>query len=428
MDTKRHFAGIARTSGNEPQNIQHFMTNSPWSAQEVLLQVREEVAATPAFGSGGVMVLDESADEKSSDKSVGAGRQYNGRLGKIEMSQVGTFLAYVNDGIWTWIDGELFLPRSWFARGTARKRARLGVPANRKFATKIELGWEMIERAKAEEVPFEWVVCDALYGQSIWLRRKLDSAGLPYMADVQADTLVYIERPEVGVPKVKAGRRGARPTKPRVLSAGKPVEVRTLAGDEKTIWKRVRVRATERGELNEDFSAKRVWTVGEGENKPVEEWVVMRRTSDGRVRYALSNASAETAIETLAWAKCQRVFIECSNREAKSEAGWDELQASKYPAWEHHLAMTILATWFIAQTKLEWRENHGRDEQLRKELEVDELPALSTANIREMLRAVMPMPQMTPEYATQVVVEHLVKRARSRKSRMKALDRKHLPP
>jgi SRSO17 transposase len=36
----------------------------------------------------------KSANEKSGNKSAGAGRQYNGRLGKVEMSQVGTFLSY----------------------------------------------------------------------------------------------------------------------------------------------------------------------------------------------------------------------------------------------------------------------------------------------------------------------------------------------
>jgi SRSO17 transposase len=95
METDRHFTGIARTTGNSSQNIQHFMTHSPWSAQEVLGQVREEVAATAAFTTGGVLVLDESADEKASEKTVGAARQYNGRLGKVEMSQVGTFLAWI---------------------------------------------------------------------------------------------------------------------------------------------------------------------------------------------------------------------------------------------------------------------------------------------------------------------------------------------
>lgn len=143
----------------------------------------------------------------------------------------------------------------------------------------------------------------------------------------------------------------------------------------------------------------------------------MRREANGSVHYALSNAPVEASLERLAWGKCRRFFIEVANREAKSEAGWDELRAQKYPAWEHQLALSCLATWFIAQTKLEWLQQHPRDPGLGSELGVDRLPPLSMANIRELLRAVMPLPQMTVEGATGLVVEHLVNRARSRKSR-----------
>ena len=51
-------------------------------------------------------------------------------------------------------------------------------------------------------------------------------------------------------------------------------------------------------------------------------------------------------------------------------------------------------------------------------MEVEVLPALSTANVREMLKAAMPLPQLMPEHATQLVVRHLVNRARSTSSRL----------
>lgn len=66
------------------------------------------------FREGSVLLLDESADEKAGEKSAGAGRQHNGRLGKVEMSQVGVFLSLANTGYHTWIDGELFIPEKWF--------------------------------------------------------------------------------------------------------------------------------------------------------------------------------------------------------------------------------------------------------------------------------------------------------------------------
>jgi hypothetical protein len=45
---------------------------------------------------------------------------------------------------------------------------------------------------------------------------------------------------------------------------------------------------------------------------------------------------------------------------------------------------------------------------------VEVLPALSTANVREMLKAVMPLPQLSPQEARAQVVKHLVSRLRRR--------------
>ncbi|MCW5969190.1 MAG: transposase [Blastocatellales bacterium] len=205
------------------QNVHHFMSNSPWETQEVLSQMREEIRQTPEFASGGALILDESANNKASEKTAGAGRQHNGRLGKIEMSQVGTFLAYAKDGIWTWIDGELFLPQHWFSREMSKERRRLNVPPDRRFATKMELGWQMIERVANEGLPFEWVCCDTLYGRSYWLRRKLASAGLIYMADVPVDTKVYLSKPVVGLPTKDPQKKGRAISRPRVLSLDQPI-------------------------------------------------------------------------------------------------------------------------------------------------------------------------------------------------------------
>jgi SRSO17 transposase len=425
MTTERNFTNLARAAGQAPQNIQHFMSSSPWEGPEVLGEIRAEISQIERFQSGSVLILDESADEKASEKTAGAGRQYNGRMGKIEMSQVGTFLAYANDGLWTWIDGELFLPEACFKRERAKERRRLGIPPDRKFATKIELGWRMIERVAQEGLPFELVACDTLYGRSTWLRRKMAAAELIYMADVPVSTQVYLKEPVVAVPTKPSGQ-GRRAVKTRVVSEDKPLEVRAVAALPETKWTRIEVRNTERGKLRDEFSARRVWTV-EKESQPVEEWLVMRRDEHGRIHYALSNAPAETSLERLAWGKCQRVFIEVANREAKTEAGWDQLRAQKYLAWEHQLALTCLATWFMTETKMDWQARHRRDPQLAVELgvEVEELPALSMANVRELLRAAMPLPQLTVKGATDLVIEHLLNRSRSRKSRLKTSDYKH---
>jgi SRSO17 transposase len=424
METQRNYANIGRVAGVAGENIQHFMSNSPWATQVVLEQVQEEIKATPGLGQGSVLLLDESADAKAGDQSAGAGRQHNGRLGKVDMSQVGVFLAYanlthVNRPMWTWVDGELFLQEHWFTPEMAKLYQKLGIPPERTFQTKIELGWKMIQRVRAKGLPFEAVACDDLYGRSTWFRDQLAGANLVYMADIPRTTQVYLKKPVLGVPTPQPGHRGPKPTRLRVLNDVKPYQVHQVARRTDTIWNHVRVRPIERGELNDPFAVRRVWTLREGEPEPVEEWLVIRHEAKNRYNYSLSNAPASASSQYLAWLKCQRYFVERANQDAKSEAGWDELEARKYRGWEHHLALVILAVWFAAQTKWEWAQKYVRDQSLALQLAVDVLPALSMANIRVLLRAAMPLPQPTPKQAVELVVEHLVNRTRSRASRLK---------
>jgi hypothetical protein len=69
-----------------------------------------------------VLVLDESPVKKAGTKTAGAARRWNGRIGHVDLSQVGTFLAFANGLVWTWVDGELFLPERWFGSELAAWR------------------------------------------------------------------------------------------------------------------------------------------------------------------------------------------------------------------------------------------------------------------------------------------------------------------
>jgi hypothetical protein len=159
--------------------------------------------------------------------------------------------------------------------------------------------------------------------------------------------------------------------------------------------------------LEADFAVRRVWTVAAGQG-PRTEWLVfgVKPMVTVRIRCSIPGDTPE---------------------DAKTEIGWDEFQAQKYRGWEHHLALTAAALWFVAQTKLEWAQAYTRDPDLARELEVEVLPALSTANVRELLKAVLPLPQLTPEQATNLVIRHLVNRARSTSSRLKS-QAKHCDP
>jgi len=427
METKRNYANIGRNTGVSDQNMQHFMSNSPWKSSDVVNQVQKEIIETKGLDKGGFLLLDESGDEKAGDKTAGAGRQYLGRLGKVEMSQMGVFIAYANldseAPIWTWVDFELYMQKHWFEDDMKSERKRLEIPEDRKFETKAELGLKMIRRAVANGLPFEGVACDGFYGQNTEFRAELRKDGVLYMADVPRDTRVYLNKPELGVPDKKSNM-GRNPFKIKVISNENPVQVSDVMGE--SDWKCVQVRDTERGVLKDEFAVRRVWTIYNDE--PVEEWLVVRNENGKKCSYSLSNASAEMEFKDLVWWKCHRYFVERANQDEKSEVGWDEFEAQKYRGFEHHCALSILACWFLAQTKLDWSRKYERDPELAEQFSIDILPCLSYSNIRELLRVVMPLPQLTPEEAAFQVVKHLVNRTRSRKSRIHKQEQEDIRP
>lgn len=337
MDAKRNFANLERRiAGGDGQAIQHFMSKSPWEGQAVFAQIQADVRAKPELAQGGGwLILDESADEKAGGHSAGAGRQHNGRLGKIDVCQVATCLTYAHPalGVWALIDGELFLPEAWFTPAYAERRAQVELPADREFATKPTLGLRMIRRAQAAQVPFERVACDEVYGRNHAFRSTLEAEGMSYAARVPANTLVYTTEPTVGVPR-RRGRRGPRPKRLKVLSPTAPLEVRVLARRPDTHWQRVRVRVTERGWLEAEFAVQRIWTV-DAWQPARDEWLVMQREADGDFAYTLLNAPPDTPHPTLIEWSCQRHFTERAFQDAKDELGWAEFQALKYRAWEH---------------------------------------------------------------------------------------------
>jgi SRSO17 transposase len=276
---------------------------------------------------------------------------------------------------------------------------------------------QLIRRAQARGLPFEFVACDDLYGRSREFRAALAAAHLPYAAEVPGTSEVYLQCPKVGVPR-RRHARGPAPTRPRVVGRLATHEVQALARSRETTWQPVTVRSSERGQLVADFSVRSVWTVT-AQMDIRREWLVIRRDLDGRLTYVLLNAPETTSPTTLIDRSCGRYFTERAYQDAKSELGWADLQARKYRAWEHHLALTAAATWFIAGVKLEWRDAYPRDPQLARQLELEVLPALSTANVRELLQTVLPLPQLTPEQASAVVATHLVHRARATASRLR---------
>jgi SRSO17 transposase len=424
LPDERNYANIARRiihPDDDGQALQQFMSDSPWRANSVFALIQEEIRLDPTLHHG-ILSLDESGDKRSGELSAGAGRQYLGRLGKVDVGQVGVALSYSCEDFWALVEARLYLPVNWFDSDHADLRRRLHVPAHLTFATKPQIGLKLVREAHARGLPFTAVACDCVYGRDGAFRAGLNEDGILYVADVPSDYPVYLERPVVGVPPWCG--HGRRPTTPRVLNEVTSVSVKD-AIDKTVPWQLVPVRWGERGRVEVMCRARRVWTVTD-DWQVREEWLVAHRPAGGKEQHSLSNASAETALATLVQWRGQRYFVERTFQDGKSELGWDELVAQKYRAWEHHAALNALALWFVMSIRREWARKYPRSEELTKELGLSKLPALSVANIRELLRAVMPLRRLTPAEARRLVKRHLMGRVRSTRSRCRSQEQARL--
>jgi SRSO17 transposase len=390
---------IEVTDMNE-QALSHFTSTSPWDDARLSVQIGQD--AVGLIGPAGALILDESGNPKQGDKSVGVARQYCGRLGKVDNCQVGVFVAYAKAGQTTLSDKRLYLPQEWTADPDRCRHA--GVPEEAiVFRKKSELGLEMILQARQNQIPFEFVDMDAHYGQQAWLLSRLEAENIEYMAEIPADTRVYLEYPAVGIPDRK-GTKGRKPSKNRVLG-DQPIEVRSLLETDNLKWTFWKVRDTARGELWIKFAALRVYR--RQDDLPVAHpvWLCLRQELDtGEVKFAFSNAPVNSSKKSLADKMCTRYWVERALEDAKGLVGLAEYQVIGWRGWHHHMTMTMLAMLFLLS--------------LRKNL-VAQAPMLTLQDAKQILEIVLPKKTLTLEDAVKIIEKKHLNRYYSRSSRLK---------
>lgn len=238
------------------QSLHHFVSDSEWEARAVLNQVAVE-ADRPLGGSeNSCLLIDESSFQKKGRSSVGVERQWSGRLGKVDNSQVAVFASLAQESYSTLIDTRLYLPNSWIQ--DPERCLAAGVPEFEVvFKSKADLALEMVVQARQNGVRFSWVGVDGGYGKEPAFLRRLADQGEVFVADVHKDQQIYLEDPDPCVPE-KKGRRGKKPTLPKAQSASQRVDT-WAAAQPPELWQKVGVRPGTKGEVRVEALRGRVW-------------------------------------------------------------------------------------------------------------------------------------------------------------------------
>ncbi len=128
---------IAEAAGHRgPHRLQHLLSRAVWDDQQVL-DIAAAWAVSHLDDGDAVLIVDETADEKSSGTTAGAARQYSGTVGGIALCQVAVTVTYATGRGHALIGRALYLPEGCAADEEHRELA--GIPEEVMFATKP--GW-----------------------------------------------------------------------------------------------------------------------------------------------------------------------------------------------------------------------------------------------------------------------------------------------
>ena len=298
-----------------PDGLQRLLSGADWDADAVCQQLRAVIVAQMGYEPG-IGVIDESGFVKKGQCSVGVKRQYCGRVGKIENCQVGVYLGYVAPQGHALIDRELYLPQDWCADPDRRAQAK--VPETVTFATKPQVAQRLLERSWAEGIPMQWVVGDSTYGNAPALREAIAASGRYYVLEIPKSAHVHVD---------------AQPAQ----------TVETLVATfPDTAWQRYALNLGEQGVRWSDWAAQRVASTTDSLG---EQWLLVRRTvaEPPDTSYFLSNAPAQTSLETLAQVGGSRYHVQHLLEEAKGSAGLAQYEVRHWQSWYRHMTLALMA-------------------------------------------------------------------------------------
>jgi SRSO17 transposase len=307
---------LAENAGDRtPDGVQDFLARMRWDADQVRDDLRAYVVAHLGDADA-VLVLDETGFVKKGSKSVGVQRQYSGTAGRIENCQIGVFLGYASRHGHALIDRALYLPEVW-AHDPARRGAA-GVPADTAFATKPQLGRQMLMAAFAAGVPCRWVTGDSVYGADDALRRCIEKSGRGYVLAVTSRQRLGFKTVADWLENVPAGTW-------RRLSAGDGAKGPRLYD---WAW------------LPYGLDAAGGWQKG---------LLIRRKLAQPEAfTFYLTLAPDTAELSDLVRVAGTRWTIEACFEAAKGEVGLDQYEVRSWTGWHRHITLAMLAHAYLA--------------------------------------------------------------------------------
>lgn len=364
---------VEEVAGSEYESQQHFISNSPWDTKGLMTYL-SQTASNELQPYGLVScTVDEKAHLKKGTKSVGVARQYAGTSGKVDNCQVAVYLSLCAGKYATISNYRLYLPKEW--TDDKDRCLQAGIPENEiSFKTKLELGLEMIKEHIENEVHFDFVNGDGLYGNGYGFSKGVDALGKKYVLDVHNDQRIFLEKPNIAVPEQQQGKKGRKPIHAKTNIPGTSV-TEYINKLRKSDFKEVKIRPTTKGWLTALMHVVKVWVWDEsgGDAEAIEQTLVIRKPihKKDKMKFSLSNINIEEqSIEVFAFMQAQRFWIEKCFRDDSHDLGMSDYQVRTYKGFCNHMALTSVAMLYAQRQRMD---------------NSNELPLLSYNDVRIML-------------------------------------------
>ena len=308
--------------------------------------------------SNGMINTDSSEFLKKGKESVGVARQYCGEAGKTDNCQSGVFVGYSSKKGYGLLTSQLYMPEAWFSEEYDERRQFNLVPADLEFQTKPQIALAMINKVSATGLfPAKWIGCDATFGSDISFLNSLPKH-MYFFAGIRSHTQVFLEKPGVGLPPYRG--RGPKPKKIKVLPGQPETQtVSKIAQSEEIRWTPVVLAEGAKGPIVAEVVALRIYLSRNGLPEDDACWLFIRRSQDGQVKYAISNAPEDIPFSELCDASTMRWPIEQCFEEGKSHLGMGDYEHRSWPAWHRHMTYVFLGLHFLLRLRLENKKKSG---------------------------------------------------------------------
>jgi SRSO17 transposase len=345
-----------------PHRLQHFLSRAVWDDQR-LADIASAWAAGHLDDGDAVLIVDETADAKSSVDTAGAARQYSGALGGVALCQVAVTLTYATSRGHALIGRALYLPGACAADEEHRELA--GVPEEVMFATKPQLAGALLDRAHAAGIRAAFVAGDEVYGGRE-LRRSIRQRGIGYVMAVRSSHVV-------------ASGSGRAMTAADAVSMIPP-----------HAWHRMRTGSGTKGTRHYDWAMLQVTSddTPEGHGDGHSVLLVRRHRYTGQLSYYRCWTPGPVPLSKLITVASARWRVEEDHQLSKQVAGLDAGQVIRWKSWHRWTALCLLAYIYLAvAVALQRQEDAGSD------LDTGLIPVTVPELLRLLRDTVIPPPR-----------------------------------